>query len=184
MMLRAMTVAALFGLAAPAAVTKTWVEGEMGYRVTVVAEGSAAARHGVRAGDVLAEPRPLPDRLRGSGADGVEIPIYRLNESRAAYELTKLRIVFLAGEEKRLGTTGDLGFLITAVPPGSLGARAELKPGDFIPKIDDTFVHDEADLKLVDAASQQGDEVVIHYTRWYAEDAAFKDAVSRRRFAR
>jgi len=174
----------LIALALPAAVTATWVEGEMGYRITVVPEGSAGARHGLRAGDVLAEPRPLPDRLRESGPGGVEIPLYRLDKSRETYEPTKLRIIFLAGEEKRLGTTGDLGFLVTAVRPGSLGARAELKPGDFIPKINDTFVHDDTDLKLVDDAYEKGEQVFIQFTRWYPESADFKTVISRRRFVK
>jgi S1-C subfamily serine protease len=174
----------LTALAAPADVTTTWVEGEMGYRVTVVPDASAGARHGLRAGDVLAEPGPLPGRLRESGPGGVEIPLYRMDTSRATYELTKLRIIFPAGEEKRLGTTGDLGFLVTAVRPGSLGARAELKPGDFIPKINDTFVHDAADLKLVDDAYEKGEQVFIHFTRWYPESADFKNVISSRRFVK
>jgi S1-C subfamily serine protease len=165
-------------------VTKTWVEGEMGYRITTVPDGSPAARHGLRSGDILAEPRPLPDRLRESGPDGVNISLYRFDTAKTTYAPTTIKIVFLAGEEKRLGTTGDLGFLVTAVQPGSLGARAELKPGDFIPKINDTFVHADADLKLVDDAYERGEQVLIRFTRWYPESGDFKDAISRRRFVK
>ena len=68
--------------------------------------------------------------------------------------------------------------------PGTLGARAELKAGDFIPKIDETFVHDAADLKLVDGAYEKGEQVLIHLTRWYPESASFTDAVTRRRFVK
>jgi S1-C subfamily serine protease len=184
MLLRASMFVLFAALAAPAAITKTWVEGEMGYRITAVPEGSAGARHGLRAGDILAEPRPLPERLSASGRGGIDIPLYRLDKSKAVYAPTTLKIVFLAGEEKRLGTTGDLGFLVTAVRPGSLGARAELKPGDFIPKINDTFVHADTDLKLVDDAYEKGEQVLIRFTRWYPESGDFKDAISRRRFVK
>jgi hypothetical protein len=74
MMFRASLFALLAAFAAPAIVTTSWVEGEMGYRVTVAPDGSAAARHGLRLGDILAEPQPLPARLRESGSGGVEIP--------------------------------------------------------------------------------------------------------------
>jgi S1-C subfamily serine protease len=185
MILRASLLAVLLSVpAAPAVVSTSWVDGEMGYRVTVVPDGSVAARHGLRLGDILAEPEPLPARLRESRASGVEIPIYRLNTPKAAYEPATLTITFLEGEEHRLGTTGDLGFLVTDVRPGSLAARAELKAGDFIPKINETFVHAVADLKLVDAAYEKGEQVLIHFTRWYPESASFKDAVSRRRFVK
>ena len=169
---------------APAVAAQGWIEGEMGYRITVVPEGSPGARHGLRAGDILAEPRPLPGRLLESGSDGVEIPLYRLDKLKATYERTRVRITFLAGDEHRLGTTGDLGFLVTVVRAGSLGARAELKPGDFVPKINDTFVHSENDLKLVDDAYEKGEQVFIHFTRWYPDSADFKDAISRRRFVK
>jgi S1-C subfamily serine protease len=86
--------------------------------------------------------------------------------------------------EGEMGTTGDLSFFVTAVRPGSLGARAELKPGDFIPKINDTFVHDAADLKLVDDAYEKGEQVFIHFTRWYPESADFKNVISSRRFVK
>jgi hypothetical protein len=179
MIFRASLFTVLASLAAPAVVSTSWVDGEMGYRVTIAPKGSAAARHGLALGDILAEPQPLPARLRESGPGGVEIPIYRLNRSTAVYEPATLKITFLPGEEHRLGTTGDLGFLVTAVRPGTLGARAELKAGDFIPKIDETFVHDAADLKLVDAAHEKGAPVVIHFTRWYPASASFRDADSR-----
>ena len=71
---------------------------------------------------------------------------------------------------------------MTAVEPRSLGARAELLPGDFIPKIDDTFVHSVDDLKLVNRAYDQGVQVLIHFTRWVPEKSGFVEAVSRRTF--
>jgi S1-C subfamily serine protease len=160
--------------------TDQWVSGEIGYRVTVIPEGSAAARVGLRVGDILAEPGPLPARLREAPAEGVEIPLYRLEDGK--YVRTKIKVAFAAGQERRLGTTGDFGFLVTGVEPGSLGARAELVPGDFIPKIDDTFVHSVEDLKLVNRAYDEGAQVLIHFTRWAPEKKAFVDAISRRRF--
>jgi hypothetical protein len=123
----------------PSANQTNWVTGEIAYRVTVIPDGSAGARIGLHFGDVLAEPGLLPGRMRQAPAEGVEIPFFRLEEGR--YRREKIRVTFTAGEEKRLGLTGDLGLLVTAVEPGSEAARAELRPGDFIPKINDTFVH-------------------------------------------
>jgi S1-C subfamily serine protease len=134
----------------------------------------------LRIGDVLAEPGSLPARLRQAPAEGVEIPLFRLEEGR--YHRKKIRATFTAGEEKRLGVTGDLGFLVAAVKPGSLAARAELRPGDFIPKINDTFVHGLEDLKLVDQAYAEGKQVVIYFTRWSPETKSYENAVSRPRF--
>jgi len=161
--------------------TSSWVDGEMGYRISIVPPESAAARHGLKVGDILAEPAPLPDRLADAGPSGVAIPVYRLDD-KGRYQRAMLRIVFRGGEEHRLGTTGDLGFLVTAVKPGSLGARAELKAGDFIPKIDDTFVHSVADLKRVDNAAASGDEVVIRFIRWLPASKQFEDRLTTRRF--
>jgi S1-C subfamily serine protease len=157
-----------------------WVTGEIAYRVTIIPDGSAAARIGLRIGDVLAEPAALPGLLRESSAEGVQIPLFRLEEGR--YRRTKLKLAFRAGEEKRLGVTGDLGFLVTAVEPGSLGARADLRSGDFIPKINETFVHSVEDLKLVDQAYAKSAPVEIHYTRWLPETNSFQDAVAQPRF--
>ena len=131
----------------------------------------------MRIGDILAEPRPLPARLRGAPAEGVEIPLFRLEEGR--YRRKTIRVAFKPGEEKRLGITGDLGFLVEAVEPGSLAARAELRPGDFIPKINDAFVHSLEDLKLVDQAYAKKTLVVIHVTRWLTETNSFQNSVSR-----
>jgi S1-C subfamily serine protease len=159
----------------------SWVDGEMGYRITVVPPESPAGRHGLKLGDILAEPAPLPQRLADAGASGVGIPIYRL-DAEGRYRRTLLRIMFRDGEEHRLGTTGDLGFLVTAIKPGSLGARAELKAGDFIPKIDDTFVHSVGDLKLVESAYEKNETVLIHFIRWGPTTKVFETAVSRQHF--
>jgi len=156
------------------------VGGEIGYRVTVIPNGSAGGRIRLRIGDVLAPPGSLPARLRQAPAEGVEIPLFRLEEGR--YRREKIRATFAAGDEKRLGVTGDLGFLVTSVEPGSLAARAELRPGDFIPKINDTFVHSLEDLKLVDQAYAEGKQVVINFTRWSPETKSYENAVSRPRF--
>jgi hypothetical protein len=113
----------------------------------------------LRIGDILAEPGPLPARLREAQAEGVEIPLFRLEEGR--YRPKRIRVAFRPGEEKRLGITGDLGFLVQVVEPGSLAARAELRAGDFIPKINDAFVHSLEDLKLVDRANAKRTQVFI-----------------------
>ena len=184
-MARAATLALLIGMLVSSSVAaQTWIDGEMGYRITVVPEASPGARHGLRPGDILAEPQPLPRRLVESGPEGVEILLYRLDKAKPSYDKGRIRITFLAGEEKRLGLTGDLGFLVTAVRPGSLGARAELKPGDFIPKINETFVHGADDLKLVEDAYEKGEQVLISFIRWSVEADDFKNGVSRRRFVK
>ena len=154
--------------------------GEIAYRVTVVPDGSAGGRMGLRIGDVLAEPGLLPGRLRQAPVEGVEIPLFRLQEGR--YHREKIRAAFAAGEDKRLGLTGDFGFLVTAVEPGSLAARAGLQPGDFIPKINETFVHSVDDLKLVDQARYEGKPVVIYITRWSAETKSYETVASRPKF--
>jgi S1-C subfamily serine protease len=158
------------------------VTGEIAYRVTVVPDGSAGGRIGLRIGDVLAEPGSLPARLRQAPAEGVEIPLFRLQKGR--YRSGKIRVTFTTGEDKRLGVTGDFGFLVTAVEPGSLATRAGLRNGDFILKINDTFVHSVDDLKLVDQAQAEGKPVVIYITRWSAETRSYENAVSRPNFAK
>ena len=183
MMIRTSVVALALSFFTPAVVSTSWVDGEMGYRITVAPPDSPAGRHGLKLGDILAEPAPLPQRLADAGPSGVEIPIYRL-DAKGSYQPATMRIVFREGEEHRLGTTGDLGFLVTAVKPGSLGARAELKAGDFIPKINETFVHSVADLKLVDDAYAKGEQVLISFTRWLPATQSFQNAVSRRTFVK
>jgi membrane-associated protease RseP (regulator of RpoE activity) len=170
---------ALLGQSAPSP-SQQWVIGEIAYRVTVIPDGSPGARIGLRIGDVLAEPGLLPGRLRQAPPEGVEIPLFRLEGGR--YRREKIRVTFTAGEEKRLGLTGDLGFLVMTVEPGSLAARAELRPGDFIPKIDDTFVHSVNDLKLVDQAYTEGKPVAIYFTRWSLETKSYENGVSRPQF--
>lgn len=184
--LRFFASALLFAVAllaqSPSANQTNWVTGEIAYRVTVVPDGSAGGRIGLRIGDVLAEPGSLPARLRQAPAEGVEIPLFRLQEGR--YRSGKIRVTFTTGEDKRLGVTGDFGFLVTAVEPGSLATRAGLRNGDFIPKINDTFVHSVDDLKLVDQAQAEGKPVVVYITRWSAETKSYENAVSRPNFAK
>jgi hypothetical protein len=174
--LQLVVAAGLFGQSSSSS-QEPWVSGEIVYRVTVVPAGSVGARIALRVGDILAEPGPLPARLREAQAEGVEIPLFRLEESR--YRRKTIRVAFKPGEEKRLGITGDLGFLVEAVEPGSLAARAELRTGDFIPKINDAFVHSLEDLKLVDQAYVKRTQVFIHVTRWLTETKAFQDSESR-----
>jgi len=180
MMIRISVVAIAVSIFAPV-VFSSWVDGEMGYRVTIAPPDSPAARHGLHLGDILAEPTQLPQRLAEAGPAGVEIPIYRL-DGKGIYQRSMLRIVFREGEEHRLGTTGDLGFLVTAVKPGSLAAKAVLKAGDFIPKIDDAFVHRVADLKRVDDAYEKNEVVIIRFIRWLPTSKRFEDMLSRHRF--
>ena len=173
---------------------QTWIEGEMGYRVSAIPDGSPAARSGLKIGDVLAEPAPLPQRLRDAGPGGVEIPVYRFDVRSARYTKGALKVVFQGDEDKRLGTTGDLGFIVTGTKPRSLGERAELRAGDFITKIgkgegapgvtEDTFVHSVDDLKLVDQANEKNEQVLIQFIRWLPESSEFKTLVSRRRFVK
>ena len=156
----------------------------MGYRISAIPEGSPEARGGLNIGDILAEPAALPQRLLDANAGSVDVPIYRLDTKTAAYSRGKLTIVFKNGEERRLGAAGDPGFLVTGTKPRSLGERAELRPGDFIPKINDTIVQSVNDLKLVDEAYDTNEQVFINFVRWFPETAEFKKLVSRRRFVK
>src|SRR5262249_49670472 len=171
-------------IVAPPAAAQSWIDGEMGYRVSAVPDGSPAARSGIRIGDILAEPAPLPARLRDAAPGGVDIPVYRLDPATARYARGTATVVFHGDEEKRLGTTGDLGFLVTGTKPRSLGERAELKAGDFIPKINETFVHGVNDLRLVDETYEKGEQVFIQFIRWFPDSSDFKTLVSRRRFVK
>ena len=74
----------------------------------------------------------------------------------------------------------------SAAAPSSYSneAAGQLKPGDFIPKINDTFVHSVGDLTLVDAAYEKDEQVFIQFTRWYPDSSEFKTLISRRRFVR
>jgi hypothetical protein len=56
---------------------------------------------------------------------------------------------------------------------------ADENPGDFIPKINDTFVHSVDSLKLVDQAYAEGKAEVIHVTRWVQEKNTFENLVLR-----
>ena len=163
---------------------QSWIEGEMGYRVSVVPEGSPAARSGLKTGDILAEPAALLQRLRDAGRGGAEIPIYRLDTKTAVYRRGSLTVVFQDADERRIDAIGDLGFLVTGTKPRSLGERAELKAGDFIPKINETLVHSVDDLTLVDDAYDKNDQVFITFIRWFPQTAEFKTLVSRRRFVK
>ena len=70
--------------------------------------------------------------------------------------------------------TGDLGFLVTDIEPASLAARAKLRVGDFLPQINDTFVH-----QLKDLALGEGRDAQIHVTRWHAGKRIFEKLIAR-----
>lgn len=155
----------------------SWISGEIAYRVTVVPQGSVGSRIGLRIGDILAEPGPLPARLRDAPGEGVEIPLFRLQEGQ--YRRTRIKVTFLPGEDRRLGLTGDFGFLVSAIQPESLGTRAKLRSGDFIEKINETFVHRVEDLKRIDKANSARSEALIHIVRWTPETNSFQDLTLR-----
>jgi len=154
----------LFLLLACTAQAQTWVKGEIGFRLSIIPSGSPADRAGLKIGDILANPPGVRAVLQSTG----ELPVYRLN---GMYRKTTVKISFKDGEERRLGVTGDLGFLITALipetPPG-------LRAGDFLPKIDDRFVHEIPDLTL-----PKDREAAIHVTRWENEKRVFEQLVVR-----
>lgn len=153
-------------LLACTAQAQTWANGEIGFRLSIIPSGSPADRAGLKIGDILANPPGVRAVLQSTG----ELPVYRLN---GTYRKTTVKVSFKDGEERRLGVTGDLGFLITALtsetPPG-------LRAGDFLPKIDDHFVHEIPDLTL-----PKDRDSAIHVTRWDATKRAFEKSIVKHR---
>lgn len=164
--------ALLFAALLPA---QTWVKGEIGFRLTVIPADCPADRAGLKLADILANPPGVRPALNGTGM----LPVFRFAAAKASYARETVKIAFKENEERRLGVTGDLGFLITAMEPGSLAARAGLRVGDFLPQIDDSFVHDVKDLTLVDRAQAEGREAAIHVTRWLPAKQTFEKSVVR-----
>ena len=70
--------------------------------------------------------------------------------------------------------TGDLGFLVTDIEPASLAARAKLRVGDFLPEINDTFIHELKDLALAEGRDAQN-----HVTRWQADHRLFEKSIAK-----
>ena len=144
---------------------QTWAKGEIGFRLTIIPAGCPAERAGLRIGDILAEPAGVRTVLNGSGI----LPVYRFDSAKAAYAKQDVRISFEGGEERRLGVTGDLGFLINALSPET---PSGLLIHDFLPKIDDRFVHEIPDLTL-----PKDRAAAIHVTRWDKQKRDFVKAI-------
>lgn len=162
----------LVGVLAGLAQGQTWVKGEIGFRLTIIPPDSVAARAGLRLSDILSDPPGVRAVLLSSGT----LPVFRFDGKTATYRKETVQVTFREGEERRLGVTGDLGFLVTAIEPGSLAARFELRAGDFLPQIDDTFVHVVKDLALA-----EGPEAKIHVTRWDGSKRLFEKLIARRK---
>jgi S1-C subfamily serine protease len=149
---------------------QSWVKGEIGYRLAIIPAGSPAERAGLKLGDILPDPPNVRPIILSTG----DLPVIRWNQEKGAYSREQVKVTFKEGEEKRLGTTGDLGFLVTGTPDQSHAERAGLVVHDFIPKIDDHFVHELKDLTLI-----EGSEVQIHVTRWGAIQQRFENKILR-----
>ncbi len=155
----------LFVLAASA---QTWVEGEIGFRLTIIPVGSPADRAGLKVGDILADPPGVRPILLSHG----KLPVFRFDAAKGAYAQVTVPIAFRGNEEKRLGVTGDLGYLVTRLEPGSLADRAKLQLHDFLPQLDDHFVHEPKDLTLPEKG-----EVRLHVTRWNRSTRSFEKLI-------
>lgn len=152
-------------LAASPVTAQSWVQGQIGFRLTVVPKDCPAERAGLKVGDILAD----PEGIRAAIQKKTPFPVFRFDPAKAAYQREDVELKFRAAEERKLGVVGDLGFLVTAVEPKSLAARAKLQVHDFLPQIDGSFVHDVSDLGLVDRAFAEGIDVNIHVTRWVGD---------------
>ena len=160
----------LAGIMSGMAHGKAWAKGEIGFRLTVIPPDSVAARAGLKLADILADPPGVRAALLGAGL----LPVYRFSEKTGTYRKERVQVTFGEGEERRLGVTGDLGFLVTGIEPASLAARAKLRVGDFLPQINDTFVHNLKDLALA-----EGRDAQIHVTRWQADQRLFDKLIAK-----
>lgn len=157
--------------AAPAAFASgtpngAWVEGEIGIRLNAIPEGSAVHAAGLHIGDIVQTDQAA---------------VHRFSQHTGSYSRTTVELA-MDTARRGPGITGETGFLVTNVPPGSLAARAELQPGDFIAKIDEQPVHSIADLARVRRACEARVPVSIYLIRWVPEQRSFMHAVSLRNF--
>lgn len=162
-------------LAAASLEAQSWVKGEIGFRLTIVPADSPAARAGLKIADILPEPNNVRPILQSTG----DLPVYRFNATTGKYTREQLKITFKDGEEKRLGVTGDLGFLVIGIPYHSIAQWAHLEVFDFLPQIDDRFVHELKDMVLV-----EGTEVRIYITRWSSTRREFGKLIEKYRIGK
>lgn len=140
-----------------------WVEGEIGLRLHSIG-AVAAAGPVLRPGDVLTESRTAA---------------YLFDEQSGEYESAAVGV-----EEGALfGAGGETGFLVTRVALDSLAARVELRPGDFIARIDHKPVRSLADLAAVPRACDARVPVRISLIRWDAQQRGFVRAESQWTFS-
>lgn len=142
-------------------------EGSIGFRLTTIPDGSAAQRAGMKVGDVLVEREAIAGRLKAADESGAKLPVYRYDVGSGVYRLETAVVKYAAGEERRLGVRGDLGFLFLSVKGSSNAERAGIRVSDFVEKINDTFVHADADLAGLEKLGSE--ELVIHISRWDKE---------------
>lgn len=152
---------------------QSWVKGQIGFRLNTVPKDCPAERAGLKIGDILAE----PEGVRAAIQSKTPLPVFRFDPAKAVYVREDITIAFRAAEERKLGISGDLGFLVTGIEPNSLAARAKLRVHDFLPQVDGSSVHDPNDLSLVDRAFAEGTDVNIHVIRWVPEKSAFEKSI-------
>lgn len=111
-------------------------------------------------------------KLGEAGLDGVDIAILRCDERTGRYKATMVRLRRKPDEAPRLGIRYDIGFVVDSVRAGSVSATLGIAPGDFLPKIGQTFVHAEADLDLL----RGGNRETVRMIRWSIEGRKFIEA--------
>ncbi|MCX6592117.1 MAG: hypothetical protein NTZ56_11370 [Acidobacteria bacterium] len=141
-------------------------------RINLVAPDSLAAAAGLRVGDILVENDVL-SKIRRAPADGADVKVLRLNEASGQYQPASVRVKPVSGQPVRLGIMYDLGFAVRSVEAGSLAARARIQASDFLPKIDETFVHDVETLDLISSAAANGRDVTVNIIRWLIAEKRF-----------
>jgi S1-C subfamily serine protease len=127
-----------------------------GMLVGVVGRGTAAAKVGIQPGDLLArvngqlitDQKALYQALYNSGG-AADLLVVKGGTGRQVRLQTFLRVY-------RLGALGDFtpqGLLVRLVAPGTPAAKAGLRPGDVIARINDRFLRNQDDFLAVVGAS-------------------------------